>query len=949
MMKTRTRLMSAVMMLIVILLPGIVKAQDPSQNPMLQQLPVDTAVRIGKLPNGLTYYIRHNEYPKGQADYYIVQNVGSILEEDNQRGLAHFLEHMCFNGTTNFPGSKLRDWLESIGVKFGANLNAYTDVDETVYNITNVPTARESVQDSCLLILHDWANDLTLDPEEIEKERGVIHEEWRKDNVGQRRIIENILPTIYPTSKYGHRLPIGTMEVVDNFPPQALRDYYEKWYRPDLQGIVVVGDIDVDRIEGKIKEMFTSIEMPENPAERVFEPVPDHKGTIYAMGSDPEQKTLMAQMMFISDQLPAEMKNTPIFLAQQYIQSMISSMINNRLEEISSKPDSPFAGAGAYIGGFFMSRKVKDALTAGVLAKEKDIIVPLQSVYRELLRAQRGGFTQSEYERARNEYLSGLERVYNNRATRENSAYVREYLGNFKDHEPIPGIEVEWPLIQQLAMSLPLQAINQTMAQAITPDNRVLLVFSPEGEGYSLPTEQALADALAAVDAETIEAFVDEVKSEPLIPSDPVAGTVVNSTDDSKWGTTEWTLSNGAKVIVKTTKFKEDEILFSAYAKGGTANFSDSYTNSLLFLPISMRSYGLGSYTNTDLNKYTAGKQASLYMSFEDYARYMGGSATPKDLPTLMELIYMGFKDVEWTEDEFAALQKAYSGILSNQEKSPEYIYEKNLMEALYESPRHHALNSANIEAASLSQTIEIAHAMTANAADWTFIFVGNVDPAVLRPLVEKYIASLPGDAKTAVKEVKDFNPAFFMKGGDKTDTFTTAMSTPQTQVTIIESGDMEYSPKNAMLASIAGQILTNRLIQNVREEMGAVYSIHAMGQFDRSGLLPVSIMSQFPMKPEMKEEVLSHIKGQFEAMGSNITAEELNPIKEYMVKVFTESKEKNSPWLQALRSTLVNGVDTFNGNVEIMNSITTQDVMDFMKNLNAQGNYRVVILDPAQ
>ena len=937
--------MSVIVLIACVLLPGIVRAQG--QNPMLQPLPVDTAVRIGKLPNGLTYYIRHNEYPKGQADFYIAQNVGSILEEDNQRGLAHFLEHMCFNGTTNFPDNQLREWLESIGVKFGANLNAYTGVDETVYNINNVPVARESVQDSCLLILHDWANDLTLDPKEIDKERGVIHEEWRRSMQGQMRIVEKLLPIIYPTTKYGHRLPIGTMEVVDNFPPQALRDYYEKWYRPDQQAVVVVGDIDVDRIEGKIKEMFSSIEMPENAPERKYEPVPDHKGTIYAIGSDPEQKTLIAQLMFISDPLPKEMKNTPMYYAQSYIERMIGAMINNRLAEISSKPDAPFAGAGVSFGGFFLSSKVKDALTTSAVAKGNDIVEPLKAVYREVLRAQRGGFTQSEYERAKNEYLSSIERVYNNRSTRENGTFVDEYVGNFKDGDPIPGIEAEWPLIQQIAMGIPVQVINQTMSQAITPDNRVLMVLCPENEGMTTPTEQQLADALASVDAETIEAFVDEVKSEPLIPTEPVAGTVTSTVNNEKWGTTEWTLSNGAKVIIKSTKFKEDEILFTAYANGGYADFSADYDNSLMFLPIAMQAYGLGSYTNTDLSKYTAGKQASLYISFSNYSRSMGGSATPKDLPTLMELIHMGFKDVEFTEDEFAALQKAYSGVLANQEKSPEYIFQKSLLSTLYDSPRSHAINSSIIEKASRDQILEVAHAMTANAADWTFIFVGNVDPANLRPMVEKYIASLPGNEKTAVKEVKSYNPAFFMKGGDKTDTFSTPMSTPQTHVAIIEKGDMEFTPKNSLLASIAGQIMTNRLIKTVREEMGAVYSIGASGQLDRSGLTPASLMTSFPMKPEMKDEVLPFIKGEFKAMETNVTPEELNPIKEYMVKVFTENREKNPAWRSAILGTIVNGVDTFNGNVDTVNSITIQDVMDYMKALNAQNNYRVVILDP--
>ena len=947
MIKATFRLLSVSIVMLCMALPGILRAQ--AQNPMLQPLPVDSAVRIGKLPNGLTYYIRHNEYPKGQADFYIAQNVGSILENDDQRGLAHFLEHMCFNGTTNFPDNLLRDWLESIGVKFGANLNAYTGVDETVYNISNVPVARESVQDSCLLILHDWANDLTLAPAEIDKERGVIHEEWRRSMQGQMRILEKILPDLYPNSKYGHRLPIGTMEIVDNFPYQALRDYYEKWYRPDQQAVIVVGDIDVDRIEGKIKKMFTSIEMPENPAERVYEPVPDHKGTLYGIGSDPEQKSLSAQLMFIFNPLPDELKNTPAYFVNGYIQGMIASMINNRLGEIASKPDSPYAGAEVDFGGYFLSSKVKDALSGSVVAKGKDIIVPLQALYRELLRAQRGGFTQSEYDRVRSQYLSAYERAYNNRATRQTGSFVNEYVKNFTDKDPIPSIETEWALVQQIANNIPLEVINRKMAEAATPDNRVLMVLMPEAEDITVPTKEAIAEALAAVDAETIDAFVDEVKSEPLIPQAPVAGTVTSTTDNPQFGTIDWTLSNGAKVIVKPTKFKEDEIIFSAYAKGGYADFSDDYTNTILFLSMSLPARGLGSYTNTDLSKYNAGKQVALNCGFGNYSRSFSGSTTPKDIETLLELLYMNFKDIEFTADEFAALQTAYSGFLANQEKSPEYIFQKNILATLYDSPRAQMLNSDIINKASREQTIEIAHAMTANAADWTFVFVGNVNPETLKPLVEKYIASLPGDPKTAVRKVEKYNPALFMKGGDKTDTFTTTMSTPQTQVAIVESGDIEYTPKNAMLASIAGQILTNRLIKTVREEMGAVYSISASGSLDRSGLNPASIMSEFPMKPEMKEEVLAFIKGQFKDMETNIAAAELNPAKEYMVKAFTTNKELNGPWLSAIVGTLSNGVDTFNGNVDVVNSITPQDVMDFMKALNAQGNYRVLILDPAK
>lgn len=934
------------MLLVALVTPGIVAAQS---NPMMQPLPVDTAVRIGTLPNGLTYYIRHNEYPKGQAEFYIAQKVGSILEEDNQRGLAHFLEHMCFNGTTNFPDNLLRDWLESVGVKFGANLNAYTGVDQTVYNISNVPIARESVQDSCLLILHDWAADLTLDPKEIDKERGVIHEEWRRSMQGQMRILENILPSLYPDTKYGHRLPIGTMEVVDNFPYQALRDYYETWYRPDQQAVVVVGDINVDRIEGKIKELFSSIDMPENAPERVYQPVPDHKGTLYGIGSDPEQKNLIGQIEFLSDVMPREMKNTPIYYFQDFVEDVIAHMLNNRLDEISSKPDSPFAGAGVSFGGSLLSDKVKDATTAFVAAKGNDIVEPMQAVYRELLRAQRGGFTVSEYERAKNEYLSRAEKAYNNRTTRENGAYVNDYVNNFIDGEPIPSIENEWALIQQIAMAVPLEAINQTMAQAITPDNRRIMVLAPESENIPLPTEQILADALAAVDAEEIAPFVEELKSEPLVSIEPTPGTIVDTKENPVWGTTEWTLSNGAKVIVKPTSFKEDEILFSAVAKGGYADMPADYDNSIMFLPFSLSSYGLGSYTNVDLNKYKAGKQVSLSLNFSDYLRRISGNSTPKDLPTFMEILYMAFRDLQLTEDEFSALQKTYSSLLANQENSPEFILQKNALATLFDSPRNGAITPEAINAASRELTLNLAHAMTANAADYTFVFVGNVNLETLRQLVEKYIASLPSDPAAASKDFGNFNPALFIKQGSATDTFTTTMATPQTYALVIETGDIDYTPKNAMLASIAAQILSNRFIKTVREDMGATYSIHAGGSMDRYGLGNASIQSQFPMKPEMKDEVLTYIHGQFADMENNVSPDELNPIKEYMVKHYTEAKEKNSPWIESIRGEIINGVDTFNGNIDILNTITTDDVKNYMKALNAQGNYRVIILDPAQ
>ena len=934
----------SVLILAMVMLPVSLHAQ--AQAPQMPAMPVDSEVRIGTLPNGLTYYIRHNEYPKGQADFYIAQKVGSINEEDNQRGLAHFLEHMCFNGTTNFPGKGIINWLESIGVKFGQNLNAYTSIDQTVYNISNVPVAREGVQDSCLLILHDWANDLLLLDEEIDAERGVIHEEWRRSMVGQMRILEQLLPKMYPGERYGERLPIGTMEVVDNFPYQVLRDYYKTWYRPDLQGIIVVGDINVDRIENKIKEMFSPIQMPANAKERVYLPVANTPGTIYALGHDKEQSNASAQLMFKTEAMPREVRNTIGYYAQDYIIDMISNMLNTRLDDISSKPGAPFAAAGMGYGEFFVA-KTKDATTISVVAnKTEELPTALSAAYRELLRAVRGGFTVTEFERTKAELLSRAETAYNNRNTRENRQYVNLYVNNFLDNTPIPSKEVEYKTYCQLAQMIPLEAINATVKELVKEDNRILMALMPDNAEGKYPTEAEFEAAIKAVDAETIEPYKEEVKSEPLIPQMPAKGAIVSESTSDQWGATVWTLSNGATVIVKPTKFKEDEILFGATALNGTSKYGADYANTLTFMQVALQSFGLGSYTNSDLQKYLSGKQASIRPSFGLYNRSISGRTTPKDLGTLMELIYMGFTDMNYTEDEFNAIKSQYAAILQNQASNPQMIWQDKIISTLYNSPRMQMLTAEVANAAQREQFNEICKAMTANAADYTFTFVGNVDMATLRGFVEQYIASLPGNAATANKTIESFDSQYEMLGGDKVDTFTAKMETPQTWIYIDRFGSMPYTTKTSQMSSIAGQILSKRLLDKVREEMGATYSIGAQGSMERIGTQNTEILTAFPTKPEMKEEVLNAIK-EIMTTTDNISQEELDKVREFMVKNYTELREKNNGWFNGINGWLQNGVDTFNGNVESVNSITVEEIKNFMNDLNKQGNYRVVILDP--
>lgn len=917
-----------------------------AQQPQFPPLPVDTAVVSGVLPNGLTYYIRHNEYPKGQADFHIAQKVGSILEEDNQRGLAHFLEHMCFNGTKNFPGNSLISYLESIGVKFGSHLNAYTGTDETVYKITNVPTARPEVTDSVLLILHDWANELLLDPEEIDKERGVIHEEWRTNQVGQMRILETLLPKIYPGSKYAHRLPIGTMEVVDNFPHQALRDYYEAWYRPDLQGIVVVGDIDVARTEEVIKKMFGDIEMPANaPVRQQFE-VPDTPGTIYAIGADKEQPNSLVYLMFKQDVAPREMRNTQIKLVIDYVQQMIVDMLNARFSEMMSNPATPFAIAEATADTYLFSN-TKDMFAVIGAAKDGDITKTLAAIYREVLRAKRGGFTQTEYDRAKSEYIAGLDKAYNNRASIENGIYTQEIIRHFIDGDPMMGIELEHQVMTQIANGVPVEMINASLNELISDGNRVVLCLLPETA--TIPTEEELAQMMNSVDAETIEVFTDNVREDPLIPNEPVAGKIIGTASEPSFaGTDVWTLSNGAKVYVKKTDFKADEIIFSAAAPGGLSEVFTITTpaNAICLKELWDNHYGIGEYTNSDLQKYTAGKKAGFDVNFGLYATSLNGSTTPKDLPTLMELLYGYFTSMSYPEEEFEAARHLYYGLLENQEKSPENVFQQVLRKGMYQSPYQQYISAADIKAATREGVEALAKSRVADASQWTFTFVGNYDEALLRELCEKYIASLPSTG-SARKLIDKADPTYTIMDGSATEEYTTAMETPQTYCAIIESATLPYNSINAKLSSVAGQILSARLLKTIREEMSAVYSISAQGNIDAAIGLNAQMMTAFPMNPEKRNEVLDAIKKEFGAMAEEITAEELNKVKEYLVKSYVERQQKNSPWASYISNWTLTGCDNFSNAVDEVNSITPEMVKNFVKEMNVQGNYRVVLLNP--
>ena len=919
-------------------LPVAVRAQQ------MPPVPVDKEVRIGKLDNGLTYYIRHNEYPKNQVDFYIAQKVGSILEEDDQRGLAHFLEHMCFNGTKNFPGNSMVKWLESVGVKFGYNLNAYTSIDETVYRISSVPTERIGVQDSCLMILSDWADGLLLNGKDIDEERAVIHEEWRSQLPPNMRILEKLLPELYPDSRYGHRLPIGTMEVVDHFPHQALRDYYEKWYRPDLQGIVVVGDIDVDRIEGKIKELFSKIEKPVNPAERVYYPVADNEKPIVAFGSDKEQDKYVAQIMFKYDALPDSLKGTMADVTTAYLLDMAQMMLQIRLNELGQKADAPFAAASAFYGEFIMA-KTKQAFQFAMLPKGNSFDEGLKAVYREALRAKRGGFTATEYARCRTEYLSQLEKAYNNRNQQENKTLAESYVRNFIDKKPIPGIETEYQMMSMIVNQIPVETVNQVFSQIVSDKNLVVLGMMPAREGEACPKDEDILALLSQVEAENIAPYVDNVKDEPLVSELPAAGKVVKENMLSDFGAKEWILSNGAKVILKKTDFKADEISMMAVAKGGTSVYGNDKAADLMFMPAVLEQHGLGSFTNSELTKLMAGKQVSLKVSLDDYVRRLSGNTTPKDLKTYMEMIYMTFTGLTVTPDEFIAMQNLYKGVIQNQAQNPNFVFQKKVQEFLYSSPTKQVFGVSDIEKANREDILSIIREQLANAAEFTFVFSGNFDEAELKALVEQYIATLPS-VKGKKQELKH-NPAVEIKSGNEEKEFSLKMEVPQGSAAVIISGKMPYSFKNRLMASMSAQIISARLLSEVREKEGAVYSIYTQGSQDRLSEVSVVYQTIFQVKPEKKDRALEIIRSEFENLAKETPVEELDKVKEFMVKQITGDEQTNSYWCSMMAGNELLPSEVCVKAEQVIQSITPKEISGYVNEVMKQNNYRVLVMMP--
>ena len=908
---------------------------------MTMPLPMDPNVRYGKLDNGMTYYIRHNEKPDNRADFYIAQKVGSVLEEESQRGLAHFLEHMAFNGTTNLPGMTLRNYLQSRGIKFGENLNAGTGIDQTIYMVTNVPTDLPGLVDTCLLILHDWSSFIALEEEEIDNERGVILEEERTTGGANRRVMEQLLPKMYPGSPYGERLPIGTREVIANFKYQDIRDYYHKWYRPDLQGLIIVGDVDVDAIEARIKEMFADIPAPVNPAERTQFMIEDNEEPIVAIASDPELTSYQIMMFHKQDVTPDSLKNDINYWLSQYVINIVTRMQNNRLQELTQKPNPPFVYGYSYYDDYYIS-PTKEAWTNGVIAKDlQGIEEAISAMVAETKRMQQYGFTASEYERAKADFMKHIESAYNERNNTENEKHVDACLDHFLHNEPMMDIETEYQLYQQIMPSLPIEAINAIVKELIPENNFVMTLQAPQREGEVLPTEEELLAMYNKAMTIEVEPYVEEVFEGPIVAELPVPGTVKKEKTDKVLGTTEWTLSNGMKVIYKQTTFKDDEIRMSAYSQGGLTALpqDDPYTLQVLDDIITLG--GVGEFSAIDLPKVLAGKKVNVSPYISTYSEGMSGSCSPKDLETMMQLVYLYFTAPRADEEAFTSEMQRTKAMLKNMELNPMITLSDSLNKVMYnDHPLVKRMTAEDYDKVDYAKAMEMYKDRFADPNNFTFIFVGNIDVETFKPLVEQYLASLNKNKR------KDNwkNVGIEITEEDYVTHYQKEMKDAKTSVYMIYNGDMKYNLKNQVYMSVLSDVLDIVYTKTIREEQGGTYGVGVMGTVNNRPNDNFRFLIAFDTNDEVYATLMDIAKAGLRDMAENgPRQEDLSKVLENKLKKRTEQLQENAFWTNAIISNEADDIDILTEYEEIINGITIESLADFTKQI-LKGNLKEVV-----
>lgn len=923
--------MKKIFILIVTILAGSVLAGA-------QQLPNDPAVRKGKLDNGLTYYIRHNDKPAQRAEFYLATNVGAIQETPDQDGLAHFLEHMCFNGTKNFPGKAILNWLQSIGASFGGNVNASTGIDQTQYMLNNIPLVRETVVDTCLLILHDYSHFVTNDPVEIDKERPVIIEERRSRRNAAWRTFERSLPYYYGDNKYSTCTLIGLQESLENFKPESLVSFYETWYHPGNQAVVVVGDVDVDAVEAKIKKIWADIPAAVNPKAKEKYTLTPFSEPRVGIITDPETTVPSFEILWESDARDEALNSTPAGFSIDLIENIVASVMSERFTDITSKADAP------YLNGMFASGRLCEAFEAvmgQVTLKEDNILGGLKAFLTELKKMSEYGFSDAEVSRAKDNILASLEKAVNEAATRKNPEFVHPLISNFFDNQAYMEPQAEYDLAKAFLGQIDASILSQMIAQMIPGQENMVVIYSgPEKEGISTPTKEQIMAVFNEVESAEIEAPVAETATEAFMDPSVLKGAKVKKTKSSVYGSTEWTLKNGVKVIVLPTEHKKDQILFNLYKAGGQSLIATedlaSFDSNIYGTFDAMQ--GISKFKGTEVTKMLSGKNVKVGSYIDALYNGVSGSSSVKDLETAFQLLYLVYVDPRFDQEEWDNAISQLKAVLPNALATPQFKMQKELNDFLYGgNPRREFISMETFDKANLATVEKNYRKLFSDVSGATMVITGDVDLETLKPLVEKYVGSLPKGKKSS--KWQDVSPRLVK--GENVKTITTDMETPKSTVIEVYSDYRPYSVKDDVLASAVSYVLDQIYVDTMREDEGGTYGASSLAN---AGLEPEPMYLMqvaFECKPEMADKLRSIAREEFRKLAENgPTDEQFTRTVENFKKNVPENRISNSYWMNNIVRYSRFGFDYDKEYEEAVSSLTKEGIKEAAARLFGSGNF---------
>ncbi|RPI46527.1 MAG: insulinase family protein [Bacteroidetes bacterium] len=910
-----------------------------------QPLTNDESVRYGVLENGLTYYIKSNQEPKERASFYIIQNVGALLEEDHQDGLAHFLEHMAFNGTRHFPGKGIIDFLERHGVAFGENINAYTSQNQTVYNLSDVPVNKPGILDTCLLILHDWSDYLLLTEEEIDAERGVIKEEWRTRRTAQFRLYKASMPYLYPDSRFAKRDVIGDLDVIENFEYNALREFYHTWYRTDLQAIAIAGDLDAAGMEAQVQDLFSSIPPVQNQPERPFYEIPDHEETIFGLVTDREADQTVIRFM-IRHRVPDTGPETVLDHREDYIVSLFNAMMSQRIDELLQKGDPPFIMGIINYGDF---ERGYEALAAILLPKPNEESRGLTALMTELERVERYGFAQGELDRAKADLLTRWEKRYRERDKISNEEYINDYVEHYLEGDAFPSVEDGYMLVQALLPTITLEDFDEHLKKWNMDKNRVMVIQGPDSEQVShLSEEEALA-ILEQVDGSEVEAYVDEALAESLVPEEPAPAEIGSTRDLSNFNAVEWTFANGARVIFRHAEFEKDQVQIVAYSEGGSSVYGPEYVPSAEMMTTVVSFYGVGEFDATGLQKMLTGKNVSLNLTLGNLSEGISGTASPRDMESLMQLIYLYFTAPRFDPEAHEAIMARYMAFVENMENNPQKIMSDSLSLILTDyHPRTRVLNREFLEDVEFDMVQEIYRERFADASDFFFVIVGNMDMEEVKTLAQKYIGAIPD----LNREESWIDRGIREPEGTVEKLIPMALETPKANVNIIINQEMDYTPFNRMVMRVIQGILDLRYLETVREEEGGTYGVGVSTSLSKWPEEEATMRIGFDCDPNRASDLKGIIYEELKKLaGEGPSQEDLSKTVENILKTRQQEKEHNAYYLSTLYDYYVYGINYSDpANFEdILITMNPEDVRKVMKAFYDDPNIVDVVFVPEE